>query len=481
MITIKFMNYETVIGLEVHVELNTATKIFCSCENIFGGEPNSHCCPVCTGMPGTLPVLNQKVVEFAIAVGLATNCDINRYNRFDRKNYFYPDLPKAYQISQLYLPICKSGYLDIEVDGFKKRIGIHEIHIEEDAGKLIHGSECTFIDYNRCGIPLLEIVSEPDMRSDQDVIAYLEKLKSILQYLGVSNCKMQEGSIRADINLSIRKCGQSELGVRTEMKNMNSFKAISRAIATESDRQIEILESNKKVIQETRRWDDSKNTSFSMRSKENAQDYRYFPEPDLAPIEIDESWIATIKNNLPEMPDSKKNRYIKEYKLSEYEIQIITSSKYLSDIFEKAVHITDAPKETANMIMGDIMRMLKQTEKLPEDIDFSIENMAKLIMLIKDDKINRTVGHEVFDKLFLENIDPELYVKQNSLEIIKDNSIVKNIVLQIVNLNPQAVEDYKNGKDRAFKFLVGQSMKQLKGKADPTTVNNILNEILKII
>lgn len=473
-------NYEIVIGLEVHVELDTKTKIFCGCENKFGGEPNTHCCPVCTGMPGTLPVLNKKVVEFAIAAGLATNCKITSNMKFDRKNYFYPDLPKAYQISQLYLPICRDGYIDIECNEIKKSIGIHEIHMEEDAGKLIHDpwDDCTLVDYNRCGVPLLEIVSKPDMRSADEVLAYLDKLKSILQYLGVSDCKMQEGSMRADINLSVRELGSQKMDTRTEMKNMNSFKAIGRAIEGESKRQIELLEEGKRVIQQTRRWDDNKDASFAMRSKEDAQDYRYFPEPDLAPIEIDDNWINDIKNKLPEMPDAKKARYMNEYNLSEYDTNIITGSKYLVNIFEKTTQITKNPKETANIIMGDVMRMLKETSKLPEDISFSAENLAKLIILIQNGSINRTVGREVFDKMFLTDIDPQKYVKDNNLEMVKDDNLVKNTVNKIVESNPQAIEDFKNGKDKAFKFLVGQSMKELKGKADPTIINKLLKQIL---
>jgi aspartyl-tRNA(Asn)/glutamyl-tRNA(Gln) amidotransferase subunit B len=432
-------------------------------------------------MPGTLPVLNEQVVEFAIATGISTNCRITPYGKFDRKNYFYPDLPKAYQVSQLYLPICTNGHVDIEVNGEKKSIGIHEIHMEEDAGKLVHDSweECTLVDYNRCGVPLLEIVSEPDMRSADEVIAYLEKLKSTLQYLGVSDCKLQEGSMRADINLSIRPVGQAEFGTRTEMKNMNSFKAIVRAIEGEMNRQIDLIEEGGKVIQQTRRWDDNKGESFAMRSKEDAQDYRYFPEPDLAPIEIDEQWIAKVRSSLPEMPDAKKARYMKDFELSEYDTNIITGSKYLVNIFEKATEICGNAKATANMIMGDVMRMLKETSKLPEDISFSAENLAKLIMLIEKGSINRTVGREVFDKIFIDDIDPEKYVKENGLEMVKDDNLVKDTVTKIVEANPQAIEDYKAGKDKAFKFLVGQSMKELKGKADPVMINTILKAILE--
>lgn len=474
-------NYEIVIGLEVHVELNTKTKIFCGCENKFGGKPNTYCCPICTAMPGTLPVLNKKVVDYAIATGLATNCSITKYIKFDRKNYFYPDLPKAYQISQLYLPICQNGYLTIQTSKLEKKIGIHEIHMEEDAGKLIHSSDCTLIDYNRCGVPLLEIVSKPDMNSSEEVIAYLEKLKAILQYLNVSDCKMQEGSMRADINLSVKKVGDKQLGTRTEMKNMSSFKEITKAIQAESKRQIELLENGEKVVQQTRRWDESKNKSVELRSKENTQDYRYFPEPDLPAIEIDDTWIEQIKQSLPELPEQKKQRYMQQYSLSEYDIKIITGSKYLVDLFEKVTNITNNPKETANMIMGDLMRMLKETATQIEDINFSAENLAKLIILVQKGTINRTIAKDIFEQIFLNNIEPESYVRDNNLELVNNDDLIKNTIIEVINANPQAIEDYKNGKDRAFKFLVGQSMKQLKSKANPIIVNKLLNELLSSI
>lgn len=474
-------NYETVIGLEVHVELNTKTKIFCDCENKFGGKPNTYCCPICTAMPGTLPILNKKVIDYAIATGLATNCSITKYTRFDRKNYFYPDLPKAYQISQLYLPICQNGYLAIQSSESEKKVGIHEIHMEEDAGKLLHNSDYTLIDYNRCGVPLLEIVSEPDMNSSEEVIAYLEKLKAILQYLNVSDCKMQEGSMRADINLSVKKVNEKQLGTRTEMKNMSSFKEITKAIQAESKRQIELLEGGKKVVQQTRRWDENQNKSIELRSKENAQDYRYFPEPDLPAIEIDDNWIEQIKQSLPELPEQKKQRYMKQYSLSEYDTKIITNSKYLVDLFEKVVHITNNPKETANMIMGDLMRMLKETAIQIEDINFSPENLAKLITLIQKGTINRTIAKDVFEQIFLNDIEPESYVKANNLELVNNNDLIKNTIIEVIKSNPQAIEDYKNGKDKAFKFLVGQSMKQLKSKANPAIVNKLLNQLLSSI
>jgi aspartyl-tRNA(Asn)/glutamyl-tRNA(Gln) amidotransferase subunit B len=472
--------YETVIGLEVHVELATKTKIFCGCTTQFGGDPNTHCCPVCTGMPGTLPVLNKKVVEFAIAAGLATGCGINQDCKFDRKNYFYPDLPKAYQVSQLYLPICHDGGIEIETSAGKKVVGIHEIHMEEDAGKLIHDpwEDCTLVDYNRCGVPLIEIVSDPDMRSAEEVIAYLEKLKLILQYLGVSDCKMQEGSLRADINLSIREVGAKEFGTRTEMKNMNSFKAIARAIEGERKRQIEMLEYGKVVVQETRRWDDNKDNSFAMRSKEDAQDYRYFPEPDLVPILISDEWLGEIKNRQPELRDEKMLRYEKEYDIPAYDAGIITGSKHLADLFEETVTLCDKPKEVSNWLMVETMRLLKEEEKEPEDIAFSAENLAGLVKLISDNKINRTVAKEVFEKIFKENIDPVKYVEEKGLSMVSDEGLLKSTIERIVAENPASVNDYKSGKEKALGFLVGQTMKEMKGKADPGMINKILKELL---
>ncbi len=409
--------YETVIGLEVHCELATKSKIFCGCSTAFGGEPNTHVCPVCAGMPGTLPVLNEQVVEYALAAGLALNCSITQNCKFDRKNYFYPDLPKAYQISQLYLPICRNGHVDIEVNGESKSIGIHEIHMEEDAGKLIHDEweDCTIVDFNRCGVPLIEIVSEPDMRSADEVIAYLEKLRLILQYLGVSDCKMQEGSLRADINLSVREKGAKEFGTRTEMKNMNSFKAIARAIEGERIRQIELLEDGKSVTQETRRWDDTKCASYAMRSKEDAQDYRYFPDPDLPPVFISDEWIERVKEAQPELRDEKCARYVAEFGLPEYDAKILTGSRKMADIFESAAAICRKPKDVSNWLMVDAMRLLKLHEMDSEDMDFAPENLAKLIELLDKSVINRPVAREVFEKVFAENVDPEVYVEEHGL------------------------------------------------------------------
>lgn len=472
--------YETVIGLEVHVELATKMKIFCSCSTEFGGAPNTHTCPVCTGMPGALPVLNRQVVEYALAVGLAVNCEINQYCRFDRKNYFYPDNPQNYQISQLYLPICHDGFVEIETAAGKKKVGIHEIHMEEDAGKLIHDEweDCSLVDYNRSGVPLIEIVSEPDMRSAEEVIAYLEKLRLIIQYLGASDCKLQEGSMRADVNLSVREAGAPEFGTRTEMKNLNSFKAIARAIEGERKRQIELLEEGKKVIQETRRWDDNKESSRAMRSKEDAKDYRYFPDPDLPPVFISDTWIQEIKDRQPEFKTGKMARYQAELGLSEYDADIITGSKRMADIFEATVSLCKKPKEAANWLMVEGMRLLKEEALEPEAIRFSPENLAKLIVLVDNGTINRTVAKEVFEKIFAEDIDPEAYVEENGLKVVNDEGALRAVIEEVIAANPQSVTDYRNGKERARGFLVGQTMRAMKGKADPAMVNKMIEELL---
>ncbi len=472
--------YETVIGLEVHVELATKTKIFCSCSTAFGGAPNTHTCPVCTGMPGSLPVLNKQVVEYAMAVGLATNCTITQFCKFDRKNYFYPDNPQNYQISQLYLPICRNGGVVIETAAGKKTIGIHEIHMEEDAGKLIHDEweDCSLVDYNRSGVPLIEIVSEPDMRSAEEVIAYLEKLRMMIQYLGASDCKLQEGSMRADVNLSIREVGATDYGTRTEMKNLNSFKAIARAIESERIRQIELLEEGKTIIQETRRWDDNKECSYPMRSKEDAQDYRYFPEPDLVPIVISDEWIQQIKACQPELRDEKLARYKIEYDIPDYDADIITGSKRLAALFEATTKICQKPKKVSNWLMVETMRLLKEQGMDAEEIRFTPENLAKLIELTESGTINSTVAKEVFEKMFAENIAPDDYVEQHGLKTVHDESELRLMVAQIIEENPKSVEDYQNGKDKAIGFLVGQTMKAMKGKANPGMVNQILKELL---
>ena len=472
--------YETIIGLEVHVELATKTKIFCSCSTAFGGAPNTHTCPVCTGMPGSLPVLNKQVVEYAMAVGLATNCKIHQYSKFDRKNYFYPDNPQNYQISQLYLPICYEGGIEIDTPAGKKVIGIHEIHMEEDAGKLIHDEweDCTLVDYNRSGVPLIEIVSEPDMRNADEVIAYLDKLRLIIQYLGASDCKLQEGSMRADVNLSVREVGAEKFGTRTEMKNLNSFKAIARAIEGERARQIELLEEGKQVVQETRRWDDNKEYSYAMRSKEDAQDYRYFPDPDLVPVIISDEWIDQVRARQPELRTEKLERYKKEFDIPDYDARIITGSKILADLFEETTAICQKPKKVANWILGETLRLLKEKEMEPEEIRFSAENLAKLIGLVDGGTINSSVAKDVFDAVFDEDVDPEQYVEEKGLKTVNDEGALQAVIEEIVAANPQSVADYKGGKQKAMGFLVGQTMKAMKGKADPGAVNRILKEIL---
>ena len=472
--------YETVIGLEVHVELATKTKIFCACSTAFGGAPNTHTCPVCTGMPGSLPVLNKKVVEYAIAVGLATNCTINQYCKFDRKNYFYPDNPQNYQISQLYLPICINGGVEIETAGGKKTIGIHEIHMEEDAGKLIHDEweDCSLVDFNRSGVPLIEIVSEPDMRSADEVIAYLEKLRLIIQYLGASDCKLQEGSMRADVNLSVREVGAEKFGTRTEMKNLNSFKAIAHAIDGERARQIELLEEGKAVIQETRRWDDNKEYSYAMRSKEDAQDYRYFPEPDLVPIVISDAWLEEIRSRQPELRTEKLARYKEEFDIPEYDAKILTESKHMADLFEETTAICGKPKKVSNWLMVETMRLMKEHEMEPEKLDFAPAHLAKLIDLVDAGTINGTVAKEVFEKIFTEDVDPETYVEEKGLKTVNDEGALRAAIQEIVAANPKSVEDYHNGKEKALGFLVGQTMKAMKGKANPGMINQILKELL---
>ena len=476
------MTWDAVIGLETHVELATRTKIFCSCTTAFGGDPNTHCCPVCTGMPGTLPVMNKAVMRFATKAGLALNCDITRYHKFDRKNYFYPDLPKAYQISQLYLPIAKNGKVPIELpSGEEKIIRIHEMHMEEDAGKLVHDPwiDQTRADYNRCGVPLIEIVTEPDFRSAEEVIAYLEKLKSTLEYLGVSDCKMQEGSLRCDVNLSVRPAGSTEMGTRTEMKNINSFKAIARAIAYETRRQIELIEEGKRVVQETRRWDENKDATFSMRSKENAQDYRYFPEPDIPPMEITDEYLDSARQELPEMAQEKKRRYVAQFGLPEYDAGMITGQKALADFFEAAVALGGAPKELANWIMGEVLRTLKEKALEAKQMPLSPATLVKLLELVKQGKINRNTAVDVFAAIWDTDGDPEAYVQEHGLEQVSDAGLVESVVDQVFADNPKSIADYQAGKQKAFGFLVGQTMRQLKGKADPKVVNQIIREKLE--
>ena len=474
-------DYEVVMGLEVHAELSTKTKIFCNCPTAFGAEPNTQICPICTAMPGTLPVLNEKVVEYAVKAGLATNCEISGNCKNDRKNYFYPDLPKAYQISQYDKPLCEHGYIEIETSNGNKKIGITRIHIEEDAGKLNHDDigGGTLVDLNRAGVPLIEIVSEPDLRTIEEVDAYLKKLKSILEYIEVSDCKMQEGSFRADVNVSIRKKGETKLGTRTEMKNMNSFRSISRAVEYEIQRQVAVVDNGGTITQETLRWDEVSGKTFSMRDKEDAQDYRYFPEPDLVAIKLSDEYIENIRNSLPELPESRKKRYLEEYKLSEKDANIITSSKYLSDLFEKASKVCGNYKAVNNWIISDISRILNETEMEPIEIPFDANQLGKLVMLIDKGTISSSIGKKVLVELFENPRDPEKVIQEKGWVQISDENAIKEIVLKILDANPQSISDYKGGKDRALGFLVGQAMKETKGKANPQMLNKMFIEELK--
>jgi aspartyl/glutamyl-tRNA(Asn/Gln) amidotransferase, B subunit len=473
--------YETVIGLEVHVELSTQTKIFCGCSSEFGGVPNAHTCPTCTGMPGSLPVLNKQVVEYAVALGKAMNCEINQYCRFDRKNYFYPDNPQNYQISQLYLPICGEGWLEVSTDAGMKRIRIHEIHMEEDAGKLTHDEweDCSLVDYNRSGVPLLEVVSEPDMRTAEEVIAYLEKLRMLCQYLEISDCKLQEGSMRADVNLSIREVGSTELGTRTEMKNLNSFKAIVRAINGERERQIELLAEGKEIIQETRRWDDNKEASYAMRSKEDAKDYRYFPDPDLQPIVISDEWIEQIQKKRPEFQEEKAIRYQREYNLSNYDALVLTQSKHLAEMFEKTAKACNNPKKAANWFMGEVFRQVKEKSLMPKDVSFTPQHLADLILALERKEISQQSAREIFIQIIEQDVEPLSYIKEYGLLMVQDNEAVEKVVDEVLQANPKVVEEFQEGKEKVIGFLVGQVMKQMKGKADATEINQMILRKIK--
>lgn len=474
------MEYEVIIGLEVHAELSTKTKIYCGCTTEFGGSPNTHCCPVCTGMPGALPVLNEKVVEYAVRAGLATSCEIAEYSKQDRKNYFYPDTPRAYQISQYDMPLCEHGKIDISTSNGQKEIGITRIHIEDDAGKLVHDNYTggTLVDLNRAGVPLIEIVSEPDMRSAEDAVAYVEKLKGILEYIGVSDCKMQEGSLRADVNLSLRPLGEEKFGTRTETKNLNSFRSIKNAIEFEIKRQKEVLEVGGVIYQETRRWDDEKNEGYAMRTKEDAHDYRYFPEPDLLPINLSKEYIQNIKDTLPELPESRRKRYIEEIGLPEYDAGIITSSKALSDFFETATKECGNAKSVSNWIMTDIIRVAKERGIEYTELPFTPIQLASLIKLIDNGTISSKIAKEVFEVMCEEGKNPDEIVKEKGLVQISDENAIKEVVDKIISANPQSVIDYKAGKDRALGFLVGQCMKEMKGKGNPQILNKLILEEL---
>lgn len=470
------MMWETIVGLETHVELATKSKLFCACSTAFGAPPNSLCCPVCMGLPGALPVLNEQAVEFAVCAGLALDCEITRCGRFDRKNYFYPDLPKGYQISQLYQPLARNGWVRIQTEeGAEKTIRIGELHLEEDAGKLIHDPRggWTKVDYNRCGVPLIEIVTQPDFRTGDEVVAYLEELKSILQYLGVSDCKLQEGSLRCDVNLSVRPVGSTRLGIRTEMKNLGSFRAVRRAIAYESQRQIAVLEGGGQVVQETRRWDEDKNESLSMRVKEDARDYRYFPEPDLLPLVLEEEYLQRLRERQPELPREKRERYRRQYGLADYDIRMLTAQRPLAEFFERVVALEVPAKQASNWILGQVLRQLTQRGQEAADMPLRPEVLARIIDMVEQGRINRNTAVQVFDAVF-DGGDPEDYVKTNGLELICDTGEVERAIARVLREHPGPVSDFRAGKEKSFGFLVGQTMRLLQGKGDPKVVNIML-------
>ncbi len=476
-----YSDYEVVIGLEVHAELSTKSKIYCTCSTEFGGDPNTHCCPICSGMPGVLPVLNEKVVEYAVKMGLATNCTIAKFSKQDRKNYFYPDLPKAWQTSQYDLPLCEHGKIGFMVGDTKKEVGITRIHIEEDAGKLIHDPYTgdTLVDFNRCAVPLFEMVSEQDIRNAEEAVVYVQTLKGILVYLEICDCKMQEGSLRCDVNLSVRKFGAPKFGTRTETKNLNSFKSISRSIEFETKRQIDEIEAGGKIYQETRRWDDEKGYGYAMRTKEDAHDYRYFPEPDLAPIILSKEYVENIQNNLPEMPNARKARYIEEFKLTEYDADQITSSKKMAEFFDRAEKVCKNAKIVANWMMGDISKKLNEDAKDISDIQFTPEHLGQLISLIDTNVISSAIAKKVFDDMYETGEAPKEIVEKKGLVQITDDKEIREIVLKVLAVNEQSVIDYKAGKDKAVGYIVGQVMKETKGKANPGVINKVIMEELK--
>lgn len=484
------MNYETLIGLEIHVELKTRSKMFCGCTTEFGGEPNTQCCPVCLGMPGTLPLINKKAVELAIKTGLALNCSISEYNAMDRKNYFYPDLPKAYQITQQYHPLCRDGYLDIEVDGVKKRIGITRIHLEEDAGKLIHDGENSrsLVDYNRAGVPLIEIVTEPHLRTSDEATALLEELRLLLLHLGVSDCRMEEGSLRCDVNLSVRPRGQESLGVRTEMKNLNSFRATHRAIEYEAERQVLIVENGGRIEQETRRWDDIKGESVAMRDKEDTENYRYFQDPDLVPFLLSTGLVKEIGDNMPELPSQTRDRFVEEYKIPEYDARILTATKAMADFFEASLGLYDsakgpkAAKTVSNWLMGDVLRIMKEMDaEVIHDLKLSPSQLVQLLRLVDGGTISGRVAKDVLYEMCQTGEEPGIIVDRKGLNQISDKDELMDIIREVLEENPKSIEDYRQGKKKAFGHLMGQTMKKTKGKANPQVVNQLLREKIKKI
>ena len=475
------MKYETVIGLEVHVQIKTKTKIFCSCSTEFGSPPNANTCPICLGMPGVLPVLNKQFLDSAMKACLATHCALDPMNRFARKNYFYPDLPKGYQISQMAHPLGTSGFININVDGKQKRIGLTRIHMEEDAGKLIHGENLgspgkSYVDFNRTGVPLCEIVSEPDIRSPEEARAYLTELKAILEYTEVSDCNMEEGSLRCDANVSIRPVGQKEIGTRTELKNLNSFKFVQKAIEYEVDRQTRILDQGESVKQETRLYDSDKGETFSMRSKEEAHDYRYFPDPDLVPIEINEAWIEEIRKTIPELPEQKRERFVNDYGIPEYDAGVLTSSKFLADYFEQCATQFSKAKIISNWIMGDLLRELKKDNRNIEESPVSPSALVELLKLIDSATISGNIAKGVFEEMYQTQKPADRIVEEKGLKQITDSSAIEKIVDEVIEANPSQVEELRGGKEKVLGFLVGQIMKASKGKANPGMANKLLKE-----
>ncbi|MCD6256426.1 MAG: Asp-tRNA(Asn)/Glu-tRNA(Gln) amidotransferase subunit GatB [Deltaproteobacteria bacterium] len=474
------MKYEAVIGLEVHAQLLTDSKIFCSCSTKFGAPPNTHVCPICMGMPGVLPVLNKKVLEYALKMALATHCKIAPYSVFARKNYFYPDLPKGYQISQYELPLAEDGYIEIEVDGKKKRIGITRIHMEEDAGKLIHDPyrPLSYVDFNRTGVPLIEIVSKPDIRTPEEAVAYLKMLRSILRYLEICDGNMEEGSLRCDANISLRPLGSSEFGVKTELKNMNSFRHVERALSYEIERQKSILESGGRIVQETRLWDETKGITRSMRGKEEAHDYRYFPDPDLVPIVIDKDWIEEIKRGLPELPSEKKRRFISQYNLPPYDAEVLTSSKSLSEYFEETLKEYNRPKVVSNWIMSELLRQLNKDKKEVTECLIRPKDLAGLLKMIEEGTISGKIAKSVFEEMYMTGKTAKEIVKEKGLVQITDETALRGMAKGILDRYPNQVKEYKGGKKKLLGFFIGQIMKETKGKANPQLVNKIFKELL---
>ncbi len=475
------MAYETIIGLEVHAQLKTRAKIFCGCSTEFGGPPNGHTCPVCLGMPGVLPVLNREVVNFALKTGLALNCRINPFSRFARKNYFYPDLPKGYQISQYEHPLCEEGFLNIDVDGEQKRIGITRIHMEEDAGKNVHGEPgdpYSYVDLNRTGVPLMEIVSEPDLRSPREAAAYMRKLRTIVRYLEVCDGNMEQGSLRCDANISLRRVGESALGVRTELKNMNSFKHVEKALEYEVRRQARVLNEGESIVQETRLWDVERGVTLSMRGKEEAHDYRYFPDPDLVPLQVDAAWIEEIRASLPELPDEKMQRFMTAYGLPQYDAEVLTVSRELSDYFEACNRAAEAPKSVSNWIMGDLLRECKGDDEALAHCPVKPEMLAGMIRMIEQGTISGKIAKTVFGEMLKTGKTPEVIVQEKNLVQVTDEGAIAGLVDRVIGDHPEQVAQYRDGKEKVFGFLVGQVMKASRGKANPAAVNKLLKEKL---